>query len=74
MVGIPVVASGLTHSVGDPALPFMSCGVGRRHGLDPLLLWLCCRPAAVAPIQPLACELPYASGAALKSQKKNFSQ
>ena len=31
----------------------MSCGVGRRHGLDPLLLWLWCRPAAVALIQPL---------------------
>ena len=31
-----------------------------------LLLWLWCRPAAVAPIGPLAWELPYASGAALK--------
>ena len=35
--------------------------------------WLLClwrRPAAVAPIQPLAWESPYAVGAALKSQKK----
>ena len=32
-----------------------------------VLLWLC-RPAAVAPIQPLAWELPYASGVALKSK------
>ena len=40
----------------------MSCGVGHRHGLDLVLLWLWCRPAAVAPIQPLAGELPYAAG------------
>ena len=34
-----------------------------------MLLWLWCRPAAVAPIRPLAWELPYAMGAALKSKK-----
>ena len=28
----------------------MSCGVGHRHGSDPKLLWLWCRPAATAPI------------------------
>ena len=27
-----------------------SCGVGHRHSLDPMLLWLWCRPAAAAPI------------------------
>ena len=32
----------------------MSCGIGCRHGSD--LLLLSCRPAAVAPIQPLAWE------------------
>ena len=37
---------------------------------DPTLLWLWCRPAATAPIQPLAWELPYAVGAVLKRQKK----
>ena len=47
----------------------MSCGVGRRHGLDLVLLWLWRRPAAVAPIRPLAWELPYASGVALKKKK-----
>ena len=46
----------------------MSCGVGHRHGSDLTLLW--CRPAAVAPIQPLAWEPPYATGAALKRQEQ----
>ena len=31
----------------------MSCGVGRRLGSDPALLWLWCRPAATALIRPL---------------------
>ena len=48
----------------------MSCGAGHRHGLDPVLPWLWCRPAAAAPIQHLAWEPPYAVGAALKSKKK----
>ena len=48
----------------------MSCGVGRRHGSDPVLPWLWCRPAAVAPIQPLAWDLPYAAPVALKIKKK----
>ena len=33
-------------------------------------LWLWCRPAAAALIRPIACEPPYASGAALKKTKK----
>ena len=33
---------------------------------DPALVWLWCRPAAAAPIQPLARELSYAAGIALK--------
>ena len=37
---------------------------------DLVFLWLWCRLAAVAPIRPLAWELPYAAGAALKSKKK----
>ena len=41
-----------------------------RHGLDPTLLWLWHRPAAIAPIQPLAWELPYAAGADLKKDPK----
>ena len=39
----------------------VSCGVGRRRGSDPVLLWLWCRPAAVAPTGPLAWEPPYAA-------------
>ena len=44
------------------------------HGLaqwvkDPVLLWLWYRLAAVAPIQPLAWETPYATGA-LKKKKR----
>ena len=48
----------------------MSCSVSYRHSLDLALLWLWHRPAAAVPIQPLACELPYAEGVALKRQKK----
>ena len=47
----------------------MSCGEGRRHGLNLALLWLWLRLAATAPIRPLAWEPPYAMGAALKRQK-----
>ena len=49
----------------------MSCGVDRRHGLDPALLLLWCRPAAGALIQLLAWELPYAAGVALKNNNNN---
>ena len=47
----------------------MSCGVGHRQGSDPVLLCLCNRLAAIALIQPLTLESPYAMGAALKGQK-----
>ena len=50
----------------------MSYSVGGRHGSDPTLLWLWHRPAAIAPIQPLAWELPYAVRAALKRHTKTF--
>ena len=43
----------------------MSCGA------HPVLLWLCCRLAAVALIQPLAWKPPYAAGAA-PPPKKSF--
>ena len=37
---------------------------------DPALLWLQCRPAAAAPTRPLAWELPYAVGVALKKKER----
>ena len=48
----------------------MSCGVGRRRGSDPVLLWLWCRLAATAPIRPLAWEPPYAVGEAQEMTKR----
>ena len=47
----------------------MSCGVSRRCGSDPVLLWLWSRPGAIAPIKPLVWEPPDAAGMALKRQK-----
>ena len=47
----------------------MSCGVGYRCDLDLALLWLWYRQVATAPIRPLAWELLYATGAALKDKK-----
>ena len=48
----------------------MSCGVGHRHGSDPMLLWLWHRVAATALIRPLAWELPYAAGATVEKTKR----
>ena len=52
----------------------------RGHRFDPqslihwvkdlVLLWLWHRPAATAPIRPLAWELPYAEGVAIKKKKE----
>ena len=50
----------------------MSCGIGHRHSSDPALLWLWHRPAAVAPIEPLAWEPPYATGAAIKKKESTL--
>ena len=48
---------GLSQWNKDPALS-VSCGLGRRAGLDLALLWLWRRPTAIALIQPLAWEPP----------------
>ena len=52
----------------------MSRGVGCRCGLDLVLLWLWCRPAAKTLIRTLAWELPYAAGLALKRKNKKTNQ
>jgi len=56
--------------VGQGSGVAVSCGVGRRHGSDPALLWLWRRLAATAPIRPLAWEPPYAAGAAQEMAKR----
>ena len=50
---------GLAQWVGDLALWWATAG--HRCGSGLVLLWLWCRLAATAPVQPLAWELPYAS-------------
>ena len=52
----------------------MSCSVGRRWGSDLGWLWLWHRVEAVALIQPLAGESPYAVGEAQKKKKKKKRQ
>ena len=54
--------------MGKGSSDALGCSIG--HGLDPALLWLWRRLAAVAPIRPLAWELPRAAGVALKRLKE----
>ena len=63
---------GLAQWVQGPVVA-VTCGVGNRCGSDMALLWLIlwCAPAAAGPSQPLAGEISYARGAALKRKKKN---
>ena len=51
-----------------------SCGADHRQGTDPKLLRLWCRPAAAAPILPLAWELPSAAPAGPRSKKKGLTK
>ena len=52
----------------------MSCGVGCWRSPDPALLWLWRRPTAVAPIWPLAWELPGALGMVLNNKTKQKTE
>ena len=60
---------GLAQWIKDPVLP-VSCGVGRRHGSDPALLWLWCRLVATAPIRPVAWGTSKCHGCGPKKTKK----
>ena len=57
--------------VKDPVFVAVSCGVGRRCGLNLSLLWLQCKSTAIALIRSLAWDLPYATPAALNKNKKS---
>ena len=48
----------------------VSCGVGSRRGLDPMLLWLWCRLVVTAPIRPIVWEPPHATGVAQETAKR----
>ena len=48
----------------------MNCGLGHRCSLDPVLLWLWCRPAATVLIWHLAWELAPCHGCTPKKTKK----
>ena len=64
---------GLAQWVKDPAIA-VSCGVGRRWGMDPALLWLWCRPVATVLIRPLAWESPCATGVDLEKAKRKLKK
>jgi len=67
--GIPILAQQVTNTTSihevSSSIPGLSQWVK-----DPAFLWLWCRLAATALIRPLAWELPYAVGRALKRKKK----
>ena len=50
---------GLAQCIKDLASA-LSCGISFIWDLDPMLLWLCCRPAAAILIQPLSREFSFA--------------
>ena len=60
---------GLAQWVKDLSVP---CGVGHRHGWDPVLLWLWCSLATLALIQPLAWELSRVKGEILLYNTGNY--
>ena len=62
--GVAGSIPGLAQWVKNPGIA-VSCGVGCRRSLDPMLLWLWRRPGAIAPIRP-----PYVGGAAQEMAKR----
>ena len=70
LVSMRVWVQSLTCSEGWGSSVDTSCGIDHRCSSEPALLWLWHSQAAAALIRPLAGELPYAAGAALKSKKE----
>ena len=56
-------------SVGQGTCMTMMYCVGQRCSLDPMLLWLWQELETIAPIQPLAWEIPGTMDAVLRRQK-----
>ena len=52
----------------------VGCGLGHRTRLGSCATVVVAQPAAVAPIRPLARELPYARSVALKTKKKKVTK
>ena len=67
ILGVPVVAQWLVNPTRNHDVSSSIPGLA-QWVKDPVLLWLWCRQAATAPIQPLAWEPPYATDAALKKK------